>query len=179
MKGLFVGSFNPITLAHEKIALDLIRDNIVNYIYFVPVNSNKMDLVTIENRIEMINLIINDNEEVLDIYKFNCEGLFNYEVLNKIKTKYKITHIIMGSDLFLKIPTFKNYLKILKEFTIIIISRGDDIESLIKDKYSSFNIVFIKKNYKGSSYLAKKNLNNNLYLNKKVLDYIKENKLYI
>ena len=181
MKGLFVGSFNPITIAHELIAKDLLDSNILKHIYFVPVNSKKTDLIMIEDRIKLINLIKNNQEDVINIYDYNTKGLFNYDVLKKITGKYNITHIIMGSDLFYRFNTFNNYELILKEYNLIIIKRDEEINKYQNDYYSSYQnkIILINKEYCGSSKIAKENLTNkNNYLNKKVLDYIKENNLY-
>lgn len=179
---LFVGSFNPITMAHENISKDLLKDKIIDYLYFLPVNSNKKDLITIDKRINMINLIKNNQEEVLNIYNYSNDGLFNYNILNSINNNIKITHILMGSDLFLKFNTFKNYQDILNNYTLIIINRNDNIADYINNNYKDYKdkIILINKEYKGSSYLAKQELleNKNNYLNNKVLNYIKDNNLY-
>ena len=179
---LFVGSFNPITIAHENISKDLLQDKIIDYLYFLPVNSNKKDLITIDNRINMINLIKNNQEEVLDIYNYSKDGLFNYNILNSINKNIKITHILMGSDLFLKFNTFKNYQDILNNYILIIINRNDNIADYINNNYKDYKdkIILINKEYKGSSYLAKQELlqNKNNYLNNKILNYIKEKNLY-
>ncbi len=178
---LFVGSFNPITVAHENISRDLIYKKIVDQVYFLPVNSQKKDLASINDRINMINLLKVKNKAVLNIYDFEKNGLFNYDVLKKIASKYNITYIIMGSDLFLNFHTFNNYKKILDKYFIIIINRMEDISNYIETNYSDYTdkIIIIRKRYDGASSLAKENLNyNNKYLEKEVLDYIKNNNLY-
>ena len=181
-KALFVGSFNPITLAHEKIVKDLIKENIINYVYFLPVNSNKIDLISIDNRINMINLIKTKKIDVLNIYNYSKDGLFNFDVLQNIDLN--ITHIIMGSDLFFKFKTFKNYQDILNNYYIIVINRDKNTLEYINNNYKEYldKIIFINKTYDGSSNKAKEllksNSNSNIYLNNKVLDYIKNNNLY-
>ena len=177
---LYVGSFNPITRAHENIAKDLLKENIIDKVYFLPVNSNKNDLVSIKNRINMIKLIKNNNIEIINIYDFNKSGLFDYNILKEINNTYNITHLVMGSDLFYKIKTFNNYQDILSEYKIIIIKRDNNIDNYINDYYDDYNnIILINKLYDGSSMIAKENLNkDNKYLDKKVFDYIKENNLY-
>jgi len=180
-KSLFVGSFNPITIAHEKISKELIENKIVDYLYFLPVNSNKTDLINIDNRIEMINLIKSEKEEVLNIYDYSKDGFFNYDVLEKINLN--ITHIILGSDLFLKFKTFNNYLDILNKYYLIVINREFDTNKYIEKEYKDYidKIIVINKQYDGSSKKAKdllKNKDNNIYLNNKVLDYINKNNLY-
>lgn len=180
--GLYVGSFNPITLAHENIAKDLLDNNILDFLYFIPVNSDKTNLLQIEKRIDLISLIKNNKEEILNIYKYSENGLFNYSILNKIQSDKNITHLIMGSDLFLKFNTFENYKKILNEYKIIIVNRNNKIQKYARDNYNNYidKIIIIDKKYPGSSILARKNLllNKNNYLNDKVFDYIRENILY-
>ena len=180
--GLFVGSFNPITTAHEKIADDLLEDKIIDSLYFLPVNSKKIGLISISKRIHMIRLILKEHQNVLSIYNYSIDGFFNYIILNKIYKQHKITHLIMGSDLFLKFKTFSNYQDILKKYILIIINREDNIKKYIEENYQEYknNIIIINKEYKGSSFLAKKelSLNQNNYLNSKVFDYINKNQLY-
>ncbi len=110
------------------------------------------------------------------------DRLFNYNILNNINKDIKITHILMGSDLFLKFNTFKNYQDILNNYILIIINRNDNIADYINNNYKDYKnkIILINKEYKGSSYLAKQELlqNKNNYLNNKILNYIKENNLY-
>lgn len=177
-KCLFVGSFNPITNSHLEITLDLLKEKIIDYIYFLPVNSKKDNLETINNRIDMINLVLDNNMEVLNIYNYKEDGLFNYFVLEKIKDDKNITHILMGSDLFLKFHTFYKYENILKNYNLIIIKRDDiKIEKLIQEKYHNYKnkIIIINNIYPGSSTKAREELK---YLDLKVLDYINKNNLY-
>ena len=180
-KGLFVGSFNPITKAHMKISKNLIFKNYLDYIYYLPVNSNKKDLISINERINLINLVKKENEEVLNIYDYSIDGLFNYNILIKIKN---ITHLIMGSDLFLKFKTFKNYQAILKKYYLIVINRQFNIDEYIKNNYQEYldKIIVINNQYNGSSSICREELKKDRqrvrYLDKKVLDYIKKNNLY-
>lgn len=180
---LYVGSFNPITKSHLNIPLDLLKDKTIDNLYFLPVNSQKKNLESINNRINMINLVIKEKMNVINIYNYNIAGIFNYQVLNKIKLDINITHILMGSDLFLKFSTFSNYIEILKKYNLIIVKRNNyEIDDLINNKYYNYKnkILIINKKYTSSSTKARESLNNkkNIYLDKKVLDYIKENNLY-
>ncbi|MBQ8473214.1 MAG: hypothetical protein IJ501_06900 [Bacilli bacterium] len=179
--GLFVGSFNPVTTSHLKITLDLLEDKIVNHIYFLPVNSKKTNLESIDRRLDMLNLVLTKNMTSLNIYNYSDSGIFNYFVLEKINKDKKITHIIMGSDLFLKFYTFTNYEDILKKYSLIIINRGNNLEKEL-EKYENYRdkIIIINKTYPGSSTESRNSLKEtkNIYLDNKVLDYIKKNNLY-
>ena len=182
MKCLFVGSFNPVTLAHINISKYLLN-NYIDYLYIIPVNSNKDNLVSIADRIKMLELVKGNNMEILDIYKYNPDGLFNYYVLEEIKKEKQTLGVIIGADLLLKLKTFIQYEKILTNYKIIVIERMDiDIEKVIDTYYSKYkeSFMIIDANFKGSSSDARGGLKNkkNNYLAKEVLDYIKENNLY-
>ena len=100
MIGLFIGSFNPITKAHLEICNIVPVDKVI----LVPVNNPKKDLISIDKRIDMIKLIINDKINIDDIcLNYNK---FNYQVLDKLKEKYHNFKIIMGSDLLVNLKNF-------------------------------------------------------------------------
>ena len=168
MKCLFVGSFNPVTLAHINISKYLLN-NYIDYLYIIP--------------IKMLELVKKNNMEILDIYKYNPDGFFNYYVLEEIKKEKQIKGVVIGADLLLKLKTFVQYEKILTNYKIIVVERMDiDIEKIIDTYYSKYkeSFILIDINFKGSSSDARLGLKNkkNNYLAKEVLDYIKENNLY-
>ena len=113
-KCLYVGSFNPPTNAHIEIANYLLKQKIIDYLYFLPVNSSKTNLISLDKRINMLNLVKNKQEEVLNILTYQEKGFFNYDVLTKINLN--ITYLVMGSDLLLHFNTFPNYLDILNNY---------------------------------------------------------------
>ena len=179
MKSLYVGSFNPVTKAHINICKYLL-EKYINYIYLIPVNSNKTNLVSIDKRIEMLNLVKKSRMGVLNIYDYSKDGLFNYYVLEKIRKIKKIDSIIIGADLLLRLKTFVEYQEILKNYTIIVIPRNDiDVFKVIDSYYQEYksSFIVIDKSFLGSSTLARSTLDTS-YLELKVLDYIKENNLY-
>ncbi len=182
-KCLFVGSFNPVTIAHIEISKYLLKENIIDYLYFLPVNSKKTNLVNIEKRIEMLNLVNPKDTKILNIYEFQKEGTFNTTILKKITKKYKINYLVMGQDLLLKLENFVNYKTILKNYYLIIIKRlNEKIEPIIKEKFLKYQdkFIIINKRYHESSTLARSKISfkNNKYISKEILDYIKENNLY-
>ena len=157
-KCLYVGSFNPPTNAHIEIANYLLKQKIIDYLYFLPVNSSKTNLIS------------------LNILDYQEKGFFNYDVLTKINLN--ITYLVMGSDLLLHFNTFPNYLDILNNYILIIIKRDNfDINSYLQKNYSNYldKFIIIKKQFKGSSTDSRKSLNN---IPKEVLVYIKNNNLY-
>lgn len=175
-KCLYVGSFNPPTNAHIGIANYLLKQKIIDYLYFLPVNSSKTNLISLDKRINMLNLVKNKQEDVLNILNYQEKGFFNYDVLTKINLN--ITYLVMGSDLLLHFNTFLNYLDILNNYILIIIKRDNfDINSYLQNDYSNYldRFIIIEKQFKGSSTDSRKSLNN---IPKEVLVYIKNNNLY-
>ena len=174
---LYVGSFDPITNSHLNIVLDLLKEKEVDFVYFLPVNSKKQT-TSITNRINMLNLVIKNNPKikVLNILNYTNNGFFNYKILEKLNLN--ITHILMGSDLFLKFNIFLNYQDILNKYYLIVIKRNNfDLNNYVLTNYNNYlnKIIIINKEYLGSSTISRKELVN---LDKEVLDYIKENNLY-
>ncbi len=183
MIGLFIGSFNPPTLAHLKIALKL--KNRFSKIVFVPVNSKDKNLIDIKKRIMMLNIYTNRFSflEIDDI--MNNYSYLNYRIIDLLKEKYLNVEIIMGSDLLERFNHFDNYEYLLDNYCYVIIPRnGIDTDKLIKEKYLKYQNKFTILDYQNdvSSTMARERLKENKELkniiDQDILDYIKKNDLY-
>ena len=136
--GLFVGSFNPITKAHLNIARHLVNKKIVNKIIFLPVVNNEKKLESLDNRINMVNLVIdNKNYIVNDI--MNEYPKFNYKVINELNKSYKDLYLIMGFDLIKKFKSFDNYLDLINNYHLIIINRDVTYKEMYKYIHKEFS----------------------------------------
>ncbi len=143
--GLYFGSFNPITKAHERIALYVINHTSIDKVDFVvsPHNphKNQNDLIDVETRIEMLqsvceehqNLNVNPIELTLPIPSYTCDTLKAIREFDKENEYY----IIMGYDVFITLHKWKNYEEIFK-FPIILLPRDTT------DNYDDF--LMYKKN---------------------------------
>ena len=168
--GFFGGCFNPPTNIHIKIANNLIEQGKLDKIVFVPVNDyyKKENLVEANHRYNMLKLATKnyDNLEVDDIEIKENRQLFAvdaFEVIcNSIFAKNSQVFLIMGSDNYKKMPTWKEYEKIKDKYNYIIIERD-------KNEISSTEIRDMIKNN------DKKVLE---FLSKEVYEYIVENDLY-
>ena len=162
MIGLFIGSFNPPTKAHIDICVNL-KDKF-SKIVLVPVNTNEKNLIDLNIRIDMLNIIKNKYNflEITNIMK--DYAYLNYKVIDLLKDKYGDLNIIMGSDLLEKLNSFENYEYLLSNYTYTIVPRGNtDVLKLISDKYKKYQDKFSILDYHSdiSSTLAKELLREN------------------
>lgn len=177
--GIYIGSFNPPHIGHIDITNYLLHNKIVDKILIVPTLNywNKNNLIDIKHRINMLKLIENDK---IKIDTKNNKYIYTYELMRKLKEEYKKyeLYLIIGADNIIEFDKWKNYEELLN-YKIIIMNRDNiDIYKYIK-KYNTNNFIVINdyKSIKISSTEIRNNLNEE-FLDKKILKYIKRNKLY-
>tara|TARA_B100001758_G_C18406354_1_gene612378 strand:- start:453 stop:1022 length:570 start_codon:yes stop_codon:yes gene_type:complete len=128
--GLFFGTFNPVHLGHIEIVSRILDENIFDQLWIIlsPRSPQKFfNLVKKENRLEMLNIAFQNYKNVLvsDI-EFNLkEPNYTINTLTYIRFKFPKYHfsIIMGSDNFLKIKTWKQSKKIIENYSIYVYPR--------------------------------------------------------
>ena len=184
MYGLFIGSFNPPTLAHLEICLRLKKryQNIV----MVPVNSKEKSILSMEERINMLSIYAKKYpfikiDNIMDNYSY-----LNYRIIHLLKKKYPSFELIIGSDLLEKLDSFEEYEYLLENYYFLVVTRQhDNVLEIIKKKYTRFEKHFhiLEYNSSISSSLArtliKDNQNLEKILDKDIIDYIKDNHLYV
>lgn len=183
MIGLFIGSFNPPTKAHLDICLKL-KDSFKK-IVLVPVNNNNKEVIDINKRIDMLNILKN-KYSFLEISTIMKEYAYiNYRIIDLLKSKYQNINIIMGSDLLEKFIKFDNYEYLLENYYFTIVPRNDiDVNKLINYKFKKYQDKFRILDYHSdiSSTLVKKNLKENKdvksLLDNDILRFIQSNHLY-
>ena len=179
---LFIGSFNPPTLAHLEISLNL--KNNFNKIIFVPVNSKNKKLINFRDRLNML-LIYKRKYSFIEVDDIMLNySYFDYRILDILNKKYRDNTIIIGSDLLKNIKLFDNNEYLLKKYNFYVISRGDDVLKIIKKDYNRFQNSFkiIDININISSTMARNMIKNNEDLTKilddDIVSYIRNNHLY-
>lgn len=182
MIGIFIGSFNPPTLAHLEICKKLKKE--FNKIIIVPVNSRDKHLANFKDRVNMLNILTREYNyiEINDI--MNNYSYLNYRIIDLLKEEYGSISIIIGSDLLDKIDSFDNYEYLLNHYIFYVLTRDNNVNELISKKYSKYKDKFkiIEFNSNISSTMARCHINNNLdiknILDRDVFNYIKEHNLY-
>lgn len=187
--GIFGGCFNPPHKMHKDIAVNLINNKYVDKVIYVPTGNKyqKKELLSDQERYQMIELMIKDNENLLvSDYEFNTELTYTYQTLDYFNNKYKNDEIyfIMGADNLDEFDSWKNYQYILKNYKLLVINRGDFNQDKLLEKYLEYkdNIIFAKQdiNFISSTYI-RANINDDSmlkYLDVDVLNYIRLKNFY-
>lgn len=194
--GFFGGSFNPPTYAHINIAKMSIEKFNLDAVYFVPVGNlyNKLSLIDEDYRYKMLELICDDKIKVESIELGRKEPLNTLQAFELIEQKYKNTenYYIMGADNFEKLPTWKNAKELIENYKYIIFERNGsnsksliDTQELLKQNRDNFNFLNVEQYSNVSSGIIRELIQNENYkeceeyTRLEIVQYIKENKLYM
>ncbi len=196
--GFFGGSFNPPTYAHINIAKMSIEKFNLDAVYFVPVGNlyNKPSLIDEKYRYKMLQLVCGDKIKAENVELNRKETLDTLQAFNLIEEKYKNdeTEIfyIMGADNFEKLPNWKDSKKLVEDYQYIIFKRdGSNLEQCIEknqilkknrqnfkfldlQQYADISSGIIRELIKKEDYEKCKE-----YTDAAIVQYIKENKLYL
>lgn len=187
--GIFGGCFNPPHKMHKNIALELIKNNYLDKVIYVPTGNkyNKTDLIPDVDRFNMLKLMCNNNVN-LDVsdYEFNNTLTYTYQTLDHFKKEYPNDEIyfICGADNILDIENWKNSDYLLETYKFIVINRGNKDISKIVNKYKNKIIVAKIKELDVCSTKIRNDIKikDSLYLKSvldiDVLNYIITKKLY-
>lgn len=190
--GIYGGSFNPPHNMHLKMATELIRQNLVDKVIFVPTGSKypKFGLASDMDRFEMIKLMIdgNPNLEVSD-YELKESQIYTYKTLDYFKNYYPNCEIyfILGSDLLKDFKTWRNYEYILANFKILVTLRDtdkkEDLEKIELPNRENIVYTNIKLSSLSSTEIREKVEKDDIAflkqnLDPEILSYIRKNNLY-
>lgn len=134
--GIFGGTFNPVHIGH-LVNIDFVRDQLnLDRVLLIPardpVHKKIYDKVTPFERMEMIKLAIKNNSyfEVSSLEIERESSSYTFDTLNELKNKYKDDefYLIIGSDSFNELDTWKSFHEILKSVNIAVIRRPGDSE---------------------------------------------------
>lgn len=193
---IFGGSFNPPLNSHTRLAKQVLEEfKEIERIIFVPVSIRYKKEALIEDihRYNMLKIVCSKVKEfeVSDMELNSENRMYTIETLNsfkKIYPEHKI-YFIMGSDNLKEFETWSKPETILENYKVIILERGEDSfnkiikESIFLRKYknSLIRLKNIEKINLSSTIIREKIKNKEDvkdYIDEKVLEYIKEHKLY-
>ena len=178
--GVFVGSFDPVHNGHINLANYLVNKKIVDKVLIVPTGNywDKQNLSNINHRLNMLNLVKNDN--IIIDNKHNDIN-YTYELLNKLKEENSSNeyYLVIGADNANTLHKWKNYDELIKN-NIIVINRDDikinlhtDKLMIIKEKFGHISSTYIREKIKEKKYDDIKDL-----VNPDVFNYIIIKDLY-
>lgn len=185
--GFFGGAFNPPTIAHIEYAKRAVKEMELDKLFFVPVGDyyNKPELISEKHRYKMLQKICKNEEklEVLDIELNRKENLTAIDAFHIIKQKYKHSDIyfVLGSDNFIKLPTWNKNKELINDYKYIVLERdGNKLDNIIKENKINCNIIY--GNFQISSTMVRDAIKRGEKISKwtfpVVEEYIKENNLY-
>ncbi|HXF91069.1 MAG TPA: hypothetical protein VNJ29_03975, partial [Candidatus Nitrosotenuis sp.] len=182
---IYSGSFDPPTLAHKEIILQVLKQTGVKKLYII-VNSynQKTFKASVEERMKMLELMLEEvKENIVIIAQDSPNKKSDYLMLKKIINEPLM--LICGEDSYrrsLKIPDSQR----VKFNSVLIIPRyspedtkEDKLTLEPNAKYLSINVDFLKISSTQIRNHLKNKEYNNIQLDKKVLAFITKNNLYV
>ena len=189
--GIFGGTFNPIHHGH-LINIALVKENFdLDLILLIPVkepvHKSLSDNILPGDRLKMVELAIADERcyKALDIEIKRESPSYTITTLEELKKIYcnDELFLIIGSDSFNELDTWREYKKILSDYTVIVLQRpGDTL--LRNDLLSIAKKVELQTGYMieiSSSMIrdrANKGLPIKFFTTDDVVNYIRDKGLY-
>jgi nicotinate-nucleotide adenylyltransferase len=129
--GLFFGSFNPIHTGHLIIANHILNYTSVSKIWFVVSPQNPLkdagDLLDAQQRLHLVGLAVNKDERFLvcDVEFQLPKPSYTIDTVHYLQKTYPQNRyrLIIGSDNFLDLPSWKSHENLIKEAKIIVYLR--------------------------------------------------------
>ena len=190
---VFQGTFNPIHVAHLKMADFVLKNYGFDKIIFIPAYKpphKNYDITLTPHRLKMVELaaLSNPNFKVSDIEYKNERNSYTYLTILELYKKYDIEgkiNFIIGTDAFKKIDTWyeADKLKELVNFIVFVRENELDNKKYHELKEKGYNFTFAKMDFQDiSSSNIRKNIREghdiSEFVTDKVKGYIEKNGLY-
>lgn len=182
---VYGGTFNPPTIAHQKIADKVLEVFNPDKFILLPVGDyyTWKDLhVSFKDRFNMLKLAFQDS--VFEVSKLENIKTYKgtYYSLKEIYNTYKTSvYFLLGADNLSYLDQWINYQSLIEEFEFIVLKReGFNVDEIIKRYHpheDKFHIVEIDLNISSSAFRQDPSKHME-FIPSDVLKYIKEHKLY-
>lgn len=196
--GLFGGTFDPIHLGHLMLALELQEKCALSEVWFIPAKNPALraetQSATPEERLEMVRLAIEGIPGFfLNEIEMKREGVsYTIDTLRELKKRHPEHQffLLMGEDVALGFPKWKESLEILQEIPLVVGARSGfemqkkilNLDFPLKIREAVMKGIYSTKLMDIEGKEIRKRLKERLYcghlLPAKVLDYIYQNQLY-
>lgn len=183
--GILGGAFDPPHLGHILVARQVRKIMNLDEIWLIPYYSHpwRRAHASVEHRLAMTKLIYEPCVQVSDIEIKRKGKSYTIDTLSELKRKYLHTFFwIVGTDILVNFSKWKEYEKLIKETSFLVIPRNG--YPLPLKPSSGFKVLshrsFISINISSSIIRAfiKKKLTIDGLVPKPVLSYIQKNNLY-
>jgi len=164
--GLLGGTFNPVHLGHidfglkikEAFKLDLIR-----YILSAKPPHKDIDTITDSNlRLQMLDIALENQDGLIscDIELKREKPSYTIDTIKELKENFPTEehYFIIGSDSFLKIETWKNYIDLLKMISFIVVFRKESHREKVINLLEKIDIKYDDSWFNGKK-IAKRKIN--------------------
>ncbi len=188
---IFAGTFNPIHIAHLRMADYVLKNFGFDKILFIPAFKpphKNYDGTMCIHRYNMVKLAIKNNTdfEISDIEFKRENKSYTYDTILELYKQFNIDgkiNLIIGTDAFKQIETWHeaDKLKNLVEFIVFIRENGEVDLTCLKNKGYNFRFAKMEFTDISSTELREKIAAGKAitgFVTKEVEDYIKENGLY-
>ncbi|MCL2388933.1 MAG: nicotinate (nicotinamide) nucleotide adenylyltransferase [Elusimicrobia bacterium] len=186
---IFGGSFDPVHLAHIRLAETAAEEFALDEVVFVPAYiapHKTYPPVSAAHRLQMLRFALKDkNKFSLSLFEIEqLKPIYTYQTLNYFQGLYKNSkvYLLAGADSFNDFPNWKNIDDILNNYSVIIARRPN---AQVNKSLSYYGKVFFTSNQmpdissttiRNTVKISPENLS--ILTGKAVADYILENKLY-
>lgn len=205
MIGVYGGTFDPVHYGHLRTALEVKEVFALDEIRLIPCSQpphRDMPLIPSEMRMEMLNLSVQNQPGLLvDKRELEREG-YSYMVDTLKSLRYEVVDksitLFMGTDAFQNLTSWHQWQQLFDYAHIVVISRPNHqpkVSSTFLSSRLTKNRIDLKMNKFGYLFfqsvtqldisattirnIIKMGLNPGYLLPDVVIDYIKQNKLYI
>lgn len=188
--GFYGGTFDPPHLGHLHVVSSLLERGVVDEITICPTSYSHLKpfhliAATNQERLEMVKIQFSSMPKVsIDEGEIFQKGpVYTIDTLRRLKKTFPEAgwHLILGEDAACQLPLWKEWESLIQEFPLIICPReigGKEAKILPMIEKSKVDIPLREI----SSTEIKERLIKNLFcdhlVDRKVLDFIKQNSLY-